>query len=175
MERSSGSHQPNALALISTGAHSSLVCIVCDQHPDSMQYRWPFLPLIDVVARCKGGDTRLSGKIRHLTRVKLGTDAKHFLSQDVQETTDIGIRWEQPAIPMSLEEFKTQMHTQLNPESIPGISVHSMADHTNSLKKTILVKDESVKPRVILWHEQRLSLTETKFDHTQQLAPQQGR
>jgi hypothetical protein len=76
---------------------------------------------------------------------------------------------------MSLEEFKTQMQTHLNPESIPGISVHSMADHTNSLKKTILVKDESVKPRVILWHEQCLSLTETKFDHTQQLAPQQGR
>jgi hypothetical protein len=158
MERSSGSHQPNALALINTVAHSCLVCVVCDQHPDqvpwamfdddqqplgvlcfqdcdTIQSRWPFLPLIDVVARCKGGDTRLIGQIRHLTRVKLGTDAKNFLSQDVQETTDIGIRWEQPAIPMSLEEFKTQMHTQLNPESIPGISVHNMADHTNSLKK----------------------------------------
>jgi len=34
MEHSSGSQQSNALALISTGAHSSLVCIVCDQHPD---------------------------------------------------------------------------------------------------------------------------------------------
>jgi hypothetical protein len=141
--------------------------VLCFQDCDTIQSRGPFLPLIDVVARCKGGDTRLISKIRHLTQVKLDTDAKHFLSQDVQETTDIGIRWEQPAIPMSLEEFKTQMHTQLNPESIPGISVHSMADHTNSLKKTILVKDESVKPRVILWHEQRLSLTETKFrSHT---------
>lgn len=198
MEHSTGSHQPNALALCKTVAHSSLVCVVCDQHPDqvpwamfdddqqplgvlcfqdcdTIQSRWPFLPLIDVVARCKGGDTRLIGQIRHLTRVKLGKDAKNFLSQDVAETIGIGIRWEQPAIPMSIEEFKTQMQTRLNPETIPGISVHDMANHANSSKKTILVKDESAKPRVILWHEQRLDLTETKFDHTQQLAPQQGR
>ena len=55
------------------------------------------------------------------------------------------------------------MQTQLNAESISGISVHRMADHTNCLNKAILVKDESVKSRVFLWHEQRLSLTETKF------------
>ena len=115
MERSVGGQEQNALALRHTVAHSSLVCVVCDQGPDTVpwamfdddqqplgilcfqdcdtiQSRWPFRALVDVVAGCKGGDTRLIGQIRHLTRVKLGNDAKNFLSQDVQETTDFGIR-----------------------------------------------------------------------------------
>ena len=148
---------------------------ICFQDCDTIQSRWPFKQVPDILALIRNGDSRLSSQILCLTRVKLGRDAKHFLSQDVVETTGLGIRWEQPAIPIPVEEFQSKLQTNLLPESVEGIEVTNMTDQHNNPKQAILIKDDSAPPRVYLWHEQRLDLAETKFSQTKQLAAGQGR
>ena len=148
---------------------------LCFQDCDTIKSRWPFKALSDVLAQIKGGDARLVAQILHLTRVKLGRDAKHFLSQDVMETIGVGIRWEQPAIPIPVEEFQDKLQTNLLPENVAGLEITSMTDQHNNPKRAILIKDDSAPPRVYMWHEQRLDLTETKFSQSQQLAAGQGK
>ena len=144
---------------------------LCYQCLDTLRSRWPFKSVEDLTADGKT-DARFRAQVMHLTKVKLGSEAKNFLAQDVAETAEIGVRWEQPAIPMTAEAFQSEFGRA--PDAVPGVIISSITDQTGASQKRVSVRDEPFEPRIVLWHETRLTLSEVMFNRSTHFATGQG-
>ncbi len=145
---------------------------ICFQCTDTVKTRWPFRRIEDAIGIAKANPT-FQRQVLYLTKVKLGTEAKTFLGQSVDEVVSSGARWEKPARPFTLEQFREQF--QAPAETVPGVVVTEIPDHKGTRQSLVLVQCPTESPKVYLWHEKRLSCTESKFNQEQQIAGNQGK
>ena len=135
---------------------------LCFQDADTCKQRWPCLQKGAIVDKA-AADPAFVQQVLHLTKVKLGSAAKHFLPQSVVQDEEVGIRIEEPLVALNSRAFKDHMKTSLGPERFPELTSHPIRRADGSYDNLYLHRDQDAPPKVTLWREHRLSTRELKM------------
>ena len=135
---------------------------LCFQCGDTCMQRWPLLSRSEAVARAQH-DAVFKAQVLHLTKVKLGNAAKLFLPAAVAQEETIGIRMEEQLVPLDETSFKTAMNSQFGPERYAELKAHPFKKADGTIVSYYLHRDPSAVPKITMWREHKLALSELKL------------
>ena len=145
---------------------------ICYQCGDTCMKRWPCLSPTEAVEKAE--DNAFVQQVQHLTKVKLGKDAKLFLPQSLVQDEEIGIRVEEQLVPLDRATFQSNFKTTLGPERFPELTSHPLRGADGSTQNWYLHRVPAAVPKITLWREHRLQMSELKLSHQECLDGEHG-
>ena len=142
----------------------------CWQCLDTCTQRWPWGDKDAWKEKAK--DERFRGQVMAMSKVKLGIAAKNFFPQEVEDKEMCGLRFEEELDPYTAETFQERF--QATPSEAPSTPKTTLTDGRAQLQQWYLVRDPKKPPKVTLWHEHQLSLSEIKSARDKALSANQG-